>query len=317
MSNLNNLILSSNEAEKQFNDLKSRGESVEGFSTELHNVNLSILSRKRLENLFLHGAHLEEASFYKSFLENPNFAYANISDTDFDYARLGDANFSNSVIKNTLFRYSGLIDADFSDADIDSSSFAYGNLTNANFTGANINHVSFKSAGLGNANFSNITGQKASFVRSYLGGANFTNANLSHANFRNADLTLADFSGANLDGAYLSIESIASIKNLDQAQNLDKVNLMFGNKVITGIEIAFDEDNKPFVQAVYPEDKRLQLQNEFQAETSLYRHRTFDRVKDDLIEEGLYEQPTIEHICGPALSVNPFGPLAYQPQPQF
>jgi uncharacterized protein YjbI with pentapeptide repeats len=173
---------------------------------------IDLRSQQTLINIYLVGAHLNNASFV-----GQNISYAN-----FRNAQANGSNFSYTICIGTIFDDADLVKADFTGADISRASFIRTNLQGAIFHKTSGNRPFFQYARMQQTNFSDchfnfdLIDTKG-FIDSNLAASNFHRANLELSHFVYCNLTQADFTDANLRSANMkgSIMSYASFFNTD------------------------------------------------------------------------------------------------------
>jgi len=225
--------------------LTIQNQSLDLSQAYLNNIDLR--SQRTLINIYLVGAHLNNASF-----AGQNISYAN-----FRNAQANGANFSGTICIGAVFDDAHLVKADFTGADISRASFIRTNLQGAIFHKTTGKSPLFQYARMQQTNFSDChfnfeSVDRKGFIDSNLARSDFRRAHLQQSRFVYCNLTEVDFTDTNLREANMtgSIMSYASFINTDisfarlLAANLSYTNLSTihcGDVIFNGSACNLDE----------------------------------------------------------------------------
>jgi uncharacterized protein YjbI with pentapeptide repeats len=160
------------------------------------------------EEIWLQGAHLEDAHLDGADLGRAHLDGAGLIDAHLEEAYLVDAHLEGAYLGRAHLDGADLIDAHLEgaclqDAHLEGANFNGAHLERANFNGAHLEGAKFAGAYLEGAYLSGAPLKKANLAEANLEGAWLINAHLEGANLHDAHLDGAHLDYAQLEGAYL------------------------------------------------------------------------------------------------------------------
>lgn len=149
------------------------------------------------EDVYLQGAHLEEADFLQSYMVRANLKGAFLGDSNLQDTFLDEADIRGAGLSGANLYHASLIGTNLQDAKLLFAFLLQANLQDANIKRANLHNAHLKDAKMERAN---------------LESSNLQNANLEGANLESANLQ-----DANLKGAIVTNEQLTKAKSLKGA----------------------------------------------------------------------------------------------------